>query len=614
MADLGNLIVKIEADVSALKKGLLDAQNHTKQFSDQASKNINFIGDVFKLVFAERVVSYMTSAFMETVRYGDELNRLANLANVSAGQIAKLQFAFEQEGASVETLNRLIPVLSKNIREAATGTGEMYETFRKLGIDVRDSTGNLKNTAAVFGELAQKIGQMEDKTEALAITMQVLGKGGKDAFQILSKGGENLKSLFDEFDSFGVGEEKLNDFAKASEELNDSFDKLKTRFMLFKVALATELYPILEKVVDKLIQFDWNKFAEDIALTAGAFIKAAEALKPYLDYIERFLAAYQKIGTFVQGYAGGGMTALGAGLGGGIGGLGAMGGPGALMAGMGAGAIGGGAGAVSMMDETVVTAPRAGGEGGGEAGGAGGGEGGGKVTGIAGMLKAIRELPAALKASVKQMDKPLKDMDGIFTKLGKGIESTFQQAFASMMAGGESFSKVLADGFKNVAIEFISMIATMILKWTAFFMAVMAIALVLQAFGVPIGSTFKAAFAFVSGGGTADAKTATGGIKASAGNIFKGFLGMRSGGALMARNGLMTAQTGMAVTGGLGEGGIPVMAHPNEIIAPIDKVFEFMQKGSLGGGITVNVMGGGQDPRQLAEAIMIEIERKRRNP
>lgn len=607
MADLGNLVVKIEADVSQLKNSLSTANTTVKDFADKTNKSVQLIGDVFKFVFAERVVHEIVEALNKTIEYGKELEKLSITANVAAGQIAKLQYAFEQEGGSASDLNRILPILAKNIAEGAKGGNDMASAFNKLGIDLRDSQGNLKNVSSVFTELVTKVGSMDDKTKALAITMQILGRGGKEAFELFSKGGENLKRLMEEFDSFGLAEEKITKFAHASKEFEDAWHKIEVQMNLAKIAMLDEVLPALIELANTISKFDWVGFGDKIGVLVSWLIKAQgisfEGLELALKIITAIADKIDQIQSSVNqspflrnifqvaGPAGGNQPGTLGQLQSGIG---------PMQSGFGVG--GSGSAGANMMPETVVTADKP------------GGEERSQKTGIAGMIQAIQEMPKELEAAAKKIQPTLKKLDDAFKALGSGIEKTFENSFKAMMDGSKSFSESLTEGFKSVAIDFAAMIATMILKWTAFFLAVMAIALTLAAFGVPIGATFRAAFAFVGGGGTADAGSATSAVAGVGKKILGGFLGFRSGGALMARNGLMTAQTGIALTGSLGEGGIPVIAHPNEIIAPIDKVFDFMAKGTFGGGMTVNINGANQDPRQLAESIMIEIDRKRRNP
>lgn len=152
--------------------------------------------------------------------------------------------------------------------------------------------------------------------------------------------------------------------------------------------------------------------------------------------------------------------------------------------------------------------------------------------------------------------------------------SSFGQAFVAMGAEGAKFSDAMKGLWEDMKRAILQAIGQMIAKWLAF-MALKAVA-----------------------------------------GPFGGFLPFRQGGAILqAREGLaFSAADNFAVTPSFGERGIPVMAHPNEAIMPLDKLFGLAKSMQ---GDTINIYPSGRaadDPAALAELLAIEKDRRSRRP
>jgi len=605
--DLGRLVVRIETDISKLRKGLDDGTKDINGFSSTAGKAILGVTAAFAAmsVAAAGAIAKITT---ESVKYGIELDRMARRANTTASEIARLSYALQQEHGDIEALNRSLPILARNMAAAASGGKQQADAFRDLGVNVRNADGSLKSTTQVFYEIADGVENSKNQTKALADVMQVLGRGAGDLYPLLQKGGAGIRALGAEFDKFGLSGDKLNKFATDAEALGDVWDKIKTQFQLAGLAMSSELLPALLQVSEKIASYDWvaigaflGGIITQISTLAGWLLKIVEIAGKIPPWMQQ--AGMTGLGAMAASQAGtalqSGVVGMGAGAGATIG-----------------GAVGTGGGAPGAAP--AGAAPAAGGA--PASGGAGGGGQntlGGVIQGLQFFTQKLTETLTGAKSQIGSFQESFIEMGvqitDIFTTSIGAMFDTFGNAFGEMIVQGKDFSDSLSAGFQSLATQFVSAVASMILKWTAFIAAVMAIALILAAFGVPIGTTFTAAFKLIGGG---DGGDALGTLKKAGGKFLGGFLGFREGGAVMARNGIYSAGAGMAYTGALGEGGIPTMIHPNEVVAPVDKLFDFMKSVSGGGGkgVAITINGYNRDPRELARFIAEETDRKRRNP
>jgi hypothetical protein len=577
--DLGNLIVRIQADATALKAGLNDAQKAVKTFSNDGAYALQTIGAAFAAM-AIAATAAIAKTVQSSVEWGEQLERLSKISNSSAYEMAQWQFAVAASGASVETLNRTFPILAKNMQTAATSGGNMGKAFRDLGVEVKNNDGSLKSVTDVMLQLADGVSKSTDKTLALAQATLILGRGGKELLPMLAEGRAALQGVLDEFDKFGMTRNELNQFAQDSAKFHDQWVAIEFQFKLAGAAITQGLMPSLMEVVKSIRSVDWVAFGQAVGIISEMFVKWALAITTVSDSLSK-----------ISGFMGmAGLTQVGAMLG--------------------TAPVAGGMGQQNPMSTPSLLAPGVGpsqsGMGAVSPGASSGGGGQGPdTTAWEKLKKTLDDLNKQFTLFGDMQTKLSKTFNQVWTQSGQ----IFGDQFAQMIVQGKSFTDGLKESFQSMAMSFISAIVGMMAQWVIFIAAVWALALLLQAFGVPIGSTFKAAFAFAAGpGGNASVPK---------------FLPHRDGaayarmGAVMARRGLITAAQGLSYggdyfTGSYGESGIPAVLHPGEMVTPISKFYDFVKQ--VSGNTTININGANQDPRQLAELVALEVDRKRRNP
>jgi hypothetical protein len=104
-------------------------------------------------------------------KMAEELDKVGDVAariDLTADSIFRLGFAASQNDSDIETVTASLEGLAKTAGLAANGLGRGREVFQKLGINVKDSNGKLKNTAELMSEVGAAIKPLE-KGEQLAL-------------------------------------------------------------------------------------------------------------------------------------------------------------------------------------------------------------------------------------------------------------------------------------------------------------------------------------------------------------------------------------------------------------------------------------------------------------
>ncbi len=190
------------------------------------------------------VVTGLVAMAKTAVDAADALNEMSERTGISVDNLGRLQYAAKLSGVESDVLAKSLQKLSVEIASAAGGSVESAAKFERFGISVRDSaTKELRPANEVLLDLADAFALLPEGTERAARAQELFGKSGATLLPLLAGGRENIQALGDEIER--LGGLMSNDFAKASAELNDNLDRLKTASSALGISLAGELVPAL---------------------------------------------------------------------------------------------------------------------------------------------------------------------------------------------------------------------------------------------------------------------------------------------------------------------------------------------------------------------------------
>lgn len=215
----------------------------------------------------------------ETAGALDELGDFAEANGTTAAAISQFGYAAQLSGSDIDAVKSTIAGLNQKIGEAAIGVGRGGKMFQKFGINVKDSSGKVKDTSKILEEIA---GKMEGLSNQEAIAMA--SKLGIDAslVPLLLKGKDGIKALTDEAQRNGA---VTNEQAAAAGAYADMMDKNKAKIEGVKNAVATALMPALADLGTKIADVtektaDWlikNDLLEPVIMVLGGTAIAAMA-------------------------------------------------------------------------------------------------------------------------------------------------------------------------------------------------------------------------------------------------------------------------------------------------------------------------------------------------
>ena len=204
---------------------------------------------------------------------GDSIDKAAARAGVGTGALQKLRLAAEFGGASAGHMDEALVKLSYNMDQAASGKNEgLAETFKTLGINIKDANGKVRSSATVMRDLAEAVKANADPSKRLAILTAALGEDvGKMLVPVLQDGAQGLDDVAKKAEELGIVMSATD--VKAAAKLTDTmtlFHKvLDSVFTTIGAKLAPTLTELVERFQDLLVK---NK--DLIALQMEKFVKS----------------------------------------------------------------------------------------------------------------------------------------------------------------------------------------------------------------------------------------------------------------------------------------------------------------------------------------------------
>jgi hypothetical protein len=219
MATAGSIVIDLLLKSGSFETDTKRAAKNLDDLNKQAKIVGAAIGGAF--VAGTAALAYFVKQSIDTM---DEMSKLAQSTGTTVEAISSLAYAADLSGVSNQDLGSALSKLTKNMSDAAKGTGEAQAGFKALGISVTDANGNLKSSDAVLSEIADKFAGYKDGAEKTALAVNLFGRAGAQLIPLLNSGADGLAEMEAEAKRLGIAFDK--DAAEAAEKFNDSLTRL----------------------------------------------------------------------------------------------------------------------------------------------------------------------------------------------------------------------------------------------------------------------------------------------------------------------------------------------------------------------------------------------------
>lgn len=179
---------------------------------------------------------------------GKEIAVMSERTGLSTKAYQEWDYIAKQAGTTMDTLQGGITDLAEKMDDAAKGEGEAAEIFKKLGVNVTDSTGKLKKQEVVFEETIRALQGVKNETERQALATKLMSTTGEELLPLLNGEIGSLKELKKAASDLGLvmSEESIAASVKYEKSLSD----LQGVLQATKNDMSAKFLPGFTEVVD----------------------------------------------------------------------------------------------------------------------------------------------------------------------------------------------------------------------------------------------------------------------------------------------------------------------------------------------------------------------------
>ena len=188
-----------------------------------------------------------------------------------------------QNGISVDGLQMSMKTLATQVEMASKGNATSVQTFKKLGIEIRDVNGNIKDQETLFNETFSALSSYGNETERnLLWHLPCFGRSATELAPAMNIGAEAIDDLRDRAHELGLV--LGDDVVDAGVRFGDLIDDVKRSLSAVTSNAMLPLMNVISQMTDRAL---------------GAFTKIQPKLVEFTSMVAKQLPKISAVVTFV---------------------------------------------------------------------------------------------------------------------------------------------------------------------------------------------------------------------------------------------------------------------------------------------------------------------------
>lgn len=245
----GNIFVENEDAKNKIEEITKKGKNSSKTLAESLGDTAKTVGKIGTAVVggATAVVTGLGAMATSVADSFGAIDDGAKKVGTSAEEYQKWSYASKLAGMEVSKLESLMVKQQKSFTDAKDGSKAMSEAYQRLGLDIN----NIGSSGDAFNEVIAKLADMEDETLRNALANDIFGKSYADLAPLLAEGSEGINAWKQEAEDLGAV--MSGEMVEAGASFGDSIDRIKTGLGGVFNALVASLFPILQQVLQLVI-------------------------------------------------------------------------------------------------------------------------------------------------------------------------------------------------------------------------------------------------------------------------------------------------------------------------------------------------------------------------
>jgi hypothetical protein len=223
-----------------------------------------------------------------------KLNQLSQATGVSVEALSGFGFVAKQMGVESQVMVLGLERMSRSAFAAATAPAGTINAYTRLGISVRDSSGQIRSTQVIFEELAQRFSAMPDGVTKTALAIQLFGRGGAQMIPILNEGSAGVQKLLETAQRLGVV--ISSETGAAAQRFEQTLGELSAAGQGASISLMRDLLPALQTIATSFTQTN----AEGQSALSQIASWTAKFVEGTMGVLNTWFHAFEQVGSVVE--------------------------------------------------------------------------------------------------------------------------------------------------------------------------------------------------------------------------------------------------------------------------------------------------------------------------
>ena len=200
-----------------------------------------------------KVEKQLMSITKESAEYAKEVKTLASVTGQSVEEVQEWQYASDMLGVTYDRVKDSLKEITNKMQEAQNGSEDTAKAFETLGVKLEDTDGNLRSADAVFYDVIDSLGNMQNQAQRDALAMDLMSESAQELNPLIEVGSDGLKQYADEAHELGYVLD--NEAIKALNETDTAQQKLlKTQEAVTK-QISAEYAPYMTEALGDTADF-----------------------------------------------------------------------------------------------------------------------------------------------------------------------------------------------------------------------------------------------------------------------------------------------------------------------------------------------------------------------
>lgn len=215
-----------------------EAGDGSSQFSDLASAAFSRLSGALSASAIIAGVKELAEGLWNCARgaavFADDILTLSVQTGLSTDTLQEFRYMEDLVDTDLNTITGSMAKMINNIDTATKGTGEAYDAFKRLRVELYDANGELRSAEDIWYDTIDALGRMRNETDRDATAMDIFGKSARDLNPLIAQGSEGLRRFADEAHEVGYvlsGEtlDSLGQFDDEMQRVRKSWEALKNQ-------------------------------------------------------------------------------------------------------------------------------------------------------------------------------------------------------------------------------------------------------------------------------------------------------------------------------------------------------------------------------------------------